>query len=134
MALKHTEAKNAKSEDKNYKLSDENGLFLLVHKNGSKYWRMKYRFAGKEKLLALGVYPEVSISQARLDRDEARLQLSRKIDPSQLRQSKKAELYDSHTNSFKAVGNDWYDRMKTGLAESTLKNVNGCLKTSFILQ
>tara|TARA_R110001599_G_scaffold256820_1_gene457125 strand:- start:11025 stop:12215 length:1191 start_codon:yes stop_codon:yes gene_type:complete len=121
MALKHAQAKNAKREDRNYKLTDEKGLYLLVHKNGSKYWRMKFRFAGKEKLLALGVFPEVSISQARLERDEARLQISRSIDPSQLRQTKKAELYDSHINSFKAVGNDWFGRMKAGLAESTLK-------------
>lgn len=121
MALKYTEAKNAEIKEKNYKLTDANGLYLLIHKNGSKYWRFKYYFAGKEKLLALGVFPSVSISQARLARDEAKLQLSRQIDPSQLKQSKKAALFAAHNNSFKSIADDWYERKKSELAASTLK-------------
>lgn len=72
MALSDTKVRSAKSEDKAYKLTDGNGLFLLVHPNGSKYWRFRYRFGGKEKMLAFGVYPDVSLANAREKRDEAR--------------------------------------------------------------
>jgi hypothetical protein len=65
MALTYTAARSANPSDKAFKLADEKGLFLLVHPNGSKYWRLKYRFAGKEKVLALGVYPEVRLAEAR---------------------------------------------------------------------
>ena len=72
MPLNDLILRNAKPLDKAYKLSDEKGLFLLVNPNGSKYWRLKYYFAGKEKLLALGVYPEVRLAEAREQRDQAR--------------------------------------------------------------
>ena len=63
--------RKAKPSSKPKKLSDGGGLFLLLHPNGSKYWRMKYRFIGKEKLLAIGVWPEVSLTEARKKRNEA---------------------------------------------------------------
>ena len=72
MPLTDTAVRNAKPGDKPIKLSDEKGLFLLLIPNGSKYWRMKHRFEGKEKLLALGVYPDISLKDARERRDEAR--------------------------------------------------------------
>ena len=72
MPLTSTTIKNAKSEAKPRKLFDERGLFLLVKPNGGKLWRFKYRFDGKEKLLSLGVYPDVSLKDARDRRDEAR--------------------------------------------------------------
>ena len=72
MALTHVAIKNAKPREKAYKLSDEKGLFLLVTPAGGKYWRLKYRFGGKEKQLALGVSPEVSLAEAREKRDKAR--------------------------------------------------------------
>ena len=62
MALSDTKIRSAKPEDKAYKLTDGKGLFLLVHPNGSKYWRFRYRFGGKEKMLAFGVYPDVSLA------------------------------------------------------------------------
>lgn len=62
MALSDTKIRSAKPEDKAYKLTDGKGLFLLVHPNGSKYWRFRYRFSGKEKMLAFGVYPDVSLA------------------------------------------------------------------------
>jgi len=68
MPLNDISAKSAKSKDKIYKLSDEKGL-LLVRPNGGKYWQMKYRFDGKEKTLSFGVYPEVSLKEARDKRD-----------------------------------------------------------------
>jgi hypothetical protein len=82
MPLTAMNTKEAKPKAKDYKLSDEKGLFLLVKKNGSKYWRLKYRFAGKEKTLALGVYPEVTLKEARNKRDTARKLLDSGSDPS----------------------------------------------------
>lgn len=64
MKLTDVKIKQSKAKEKDYKLSDGRGLFLLVAKTGSKYWRMKYRFAGKEKLLSIGVYPEISLKKA----------------------------------------------------------------------
>ena len=71
MALSDVKVRSAKPEAKAYKLTDGDGMVLLVHPNGSKYWRLRYRFGGKEKMLALGKYPEVSLADARARRDEA---------------------------------------------------------------
>lgn len=65
MALTDIKIRSAKPEAKAYKLTDGDGMFLLIHPNGSKYWRLRYRFGGKEKMLALGVYPEVLLADAR---------------------------------------------------------------------
>ena len=119
MALTDTKAKNAQPKNRDYKLSDEKGLYLLVKKSGAKYWRVKYRFAGKEKTLALGVYPEVSLKKARLGRDEARLQLVKNIDPTQLKQSTKAQQIEAHTHSFQSVALEWYTASKSRWAKTT---------------
>jgi len=111
MKLTNTAVKNAKPKEKNYKLFDGGGLFLLVTKKGSKYWRMKYRFAGKEKLLAIGIYPAVSLKQAREKRDEAKQLLSEGIDPSNRRKLEKAGYKE---NTFKAVAEDFLEA-NTGL-------------------
>jgi len=71
MSLTDSKVKNAKSLEKEYKLTDGFGMHLLVHPNGSKYWRLSYRFEKKQRILALGVYPSVSLSKARERRDEA---------------------------------------------------------------
>ena len=81
MKLKAVQAKEAKPREKPYKLSDGKGLYLHVQPSGAKYWRLKYRFGGKEKLLALGVYPESSLAQARAASEDARRQLANGIDP-----------------------------------------------------
>ncbi len=72
MKLNARQVDTARPKEKPYKLSDGGGLYLLVNPNGSRYWRMKYRVSGKEKLLALGVYPEVTLADARVKRDEAK--------------------------------------------------------------
>lgn len=72
MALTDIKVKTAKPKDKPYKLADGGGMYLLINTNGSKYWRMKYRFAGKEKMLSIGVYPDVTLADAREKRSEAR--------------------------------------------------------------
>jgi hypothetical protein len=81
MALKDLEARYASKRAKDYKLTDGAGLYLLVRPNGSKLWRMKYRFGDKEKLLSFGAYPEVSLAAARLRRAEAKIALAQGSDP-----------------------------------------------------
>jgi len=82
MPLTETAIRKAGLKNKAYKLTDEKGLFLLVNPNGSKYWRLKYRFRGKEKQLSVGVYPDVSLKTARQRRDSARKLLKIGVDPS----------------------------------------------------
>jgi hypothetical protein len=108
MALTDTAAKNAKAQGKAYKLSDEKGMFLLVTPNGAKWWRLKYRFAGKEKLLSLGVYPEISLRKARDRRDAARKLLGDSIDPSIDRQVQKATTAERSENGFEKIAREWF--------------------------
>ncbi|KJX08036.1 hypothetical protein SG72_10905 [Enterobacter cloacae subsp. cloacae] len=91
MALSDVKVRSAKPEAKAYKLTDGDGMVLLVHPNGSKYWRLRYRFGGKEKMLALGKYPEVSLADARARRDEARKLLANGVDPSENKKAVKVE-------------------------------------------
>ncbi len=119
MALTDVAAKQALPKDKDYKLSVEKGLYLLVKTNGAKYWRMKYRFAGKEKTLALGVYPEVSLKTAKLECEKARVKLANGIDPSQIKQTQKSLLRETHANSFQSVATDWYELTKPRWTDTT---------------
>jgi hypothetical protein len=89
MALNENQVENAKPADTAYKLADGLGMFLLVNPKGGRLWRFKYRFGGKEKLLALGPYPEISLKQARERRDAARLLLQNGTDPSVERKAAK---------------------------------------------
>ena len=107
MPLTDTTIKAAKPIEKAYKIPDEKGMFLLVHTNGSKYFRLKYYFAKKEKLLALGVYPETSLKQAREKRDIARKQIADGIDPSEHRKATKAARVQDVENSFEIVAREW---------------------------
>lgn len=108
MPLTDIKVRTAKVKDKPYKLSDEKGLYLLITPQGSKCWRLKYRFMGKEKVLAIGVYPEISLAEAREKRHEAKKQLANEIDPGIAKQiSKRAELAITE-NSFEAVGREWF--------------------------
>lgn len=108
MALTDIAVRSAKPEAKPRKLADERGLFLLVHPNGSKYWRLKYRFGGKEKLLALGVYPDISLADARQRRDEARKLLANDVDPGTLKQQAKRAIKENAVNSFEAIAREWF--------------------------
>jgi integrase len=108
MALTDTAVRNAKPREKAYKLFDGGGLFLMVNPNGSRYWRLKYRFNGKEKLLALGVYPDVSLKSARDRRDEARTKIADGIDPSELKKAEKAS--QSNADSFETVSREWWSQ------------------------
>jgi integrase len=91
-------------------MADEKGLYVLIKPNGGKYWRLKYRLAGKEKLLALGMYPDRSLSQARADRDEARKLRAKGIDPSQNKQANKKAQLDALADSFEVIGLEWLQK------------------------
>jgi integrase len=112
MALTDTAIKTAKPKATAYKLADEKGLYVLVKKAG-KYFRLDYRFAGKRKTLALGVYPEVSLKEAREKRDEARKLISNNLDPVTVKKAKKLELVADGSNTFKAVAVEWCEKMKS---------------------
>jgi hypothetical protein len=94
MPLTDIIVKNAKAKDRQYKLTDEKGLRLVVHPNGSKYWQMKYCHIGKEKILSFGIYPEISLKDARRKRDEARKQISESKDPSEEKKLKKIQQHN----------------------------------------
>ncbi len=109
MALSDLSIKKAKPEAKQRKLSDGGGLYVLIHPNGGKYWQLGYRFAGKQKTLALGVYSEVSLADARERRDQARKQLANGIDPGELKQSQKREAKINASNTFETVAREWVE-------------------------
>lgn len=113
MPLTDSAIRKIQPGEKPYKLADEKGLFLQVGtKPGALYWRLKYRFAGKEKLLALGVYPEVSLKLARQKRDEARRLLEAGTDPSEARRSERIARKVAADSSFEAVGREWHEKQK----------------------
>ena len=107
MPLNDLKVRTAKPREKPYKLSDADGLYLLVTERGHKWWRFKYRSGGKEKLLSLGTYPEISLADARERRDEARKQIAHKIDPAALRKAQRqAETEEKET--FELVAREWH--------------------------
>ncbi|MBB5503244.1 phage integrase central domain-containing protein [Paraburkholderia sp. MM5384-R2] len=110
--------KNAKPRDKSYRLYDTGGLYLELFPNGSKLWRWKYRFEGREKRLALGKYPEAGLKDARAARDNARQLLRKGVDPSANKQVLEAAKQTEAASTFEAVANDWYERMMSEKAES----------------
>ena len=95
--------RKAKTGSKQKKLTDGRGLFLLLHPNGSKYWRMKYQFSGKEKALSFGGGPEVSLTDAREMRNEAKLVLKSGKDPSQVKKSQKLNKQVQSSNTFGSI-------------------------------
>lgn len=124
--LTDSAVKNAKPKPKPYKLFDGGGMFLLTTPNGGKCWRLKYRFEGKEKLLALGIYPDVSLKDARRRRDEAREALAGGIDPSVIKREAKAVEQDEQrkqANTFAAVALQWLDMKKAEYSEDHHKKL-----------
>ena len=117
MPLTATAVKQAKPKDKPYKLSDGKGMHLLISPNGAKYWRVKYRFAGKEKTLALGVYPEVSLAEARDKLDKARRLLRDDVDPGLAKKLKRLHQYEEEANSFEAIAREWFETKMTDRSE-----------------
>jgi integrase len=112
MSLSDPKVRNAKPRTKLYKIADGEGLFLVVMPTGSKYWRMRYYFAGKEKLLALGVYPDVSLADARERRADARKSLADGNDPGEVKKEAKRIAILKSANSFEAVAREWIEKRK----------------------
>ncbi|MEW9570232.1 tyrosine-type recombinase/integrase [Rhodanobacter sp. Si-c] len=130
MALTDTAIRKAAPHQKPYKLSDGGGMYLEVMPTGAKYWRLKYRIAGREKRFALGVYPVVSLASARQGREEARKLLVQGVDPSAARQEAKqarAEVIAMAADTFEAVGREWMGRQE--VAEVTANKTRWILET-----
>jgi len=124
--LTATAVKQAKPKAKPYKLADGGGLYLHV-KTAGKYWRYKYRFAGKEKLLALGTYPDISLADARKLHQAARENLADGIDPSSYKKTKKSADQSNSANSFEAVAIEW-SKTRSKKADSTEKRQRALLE------
>jgi len=110
MPLTDTAIRKTKPGDRTQKLFDGGGLYLEVAPSGGKWWRLKYRYGGKEKRLSLGVYPDISLKEARDKRDVARKQLANDIDPSEHRKATKAARAEQSANSFEVIAREWYAR------------------------
>lgn len=108
MALSDTAIRNAKPASRPIKLFDERGLFLLISPAGGKWWRFRYRFGGKHKTLSMGVYPDVSLRDARERRDAARKLLAHEVDPGEQRKAVKAAKTERAGNSFEVIGREWF--------------------------
>lgn len=121
MALTDIKVRTTKPSDKPFKLTDGQGMHLLINPNGSKYWRLQYRFGGKQKVLALGVYPMVSLGEARRKRDEAKKLVSDGIDPSEKKKADKIEQSEALT--FEAVARDWHTACKRKWSDSHSERV-----------
>ncbi len=118
MPLTDTKIRGEKPADKPKRLYDERGLYLEVSPSGGRWWRLKYRIAGREKRLSLGVYPDVSLKEARERRDESRKLLADGIDPSENRKALKSASLDRAANSFEVVAREWFAKFSGGWAPS----------------
>lgn len=128
MALTDVGVRNAKPKDKLYRLFDERGMYLEISAAGGKWWRLKYRFGGKEKRLSLGVYPDVGLKEARERRDAARKLLANGVDPSIERKVQKAATVERSANSFEAVAREWFARQSPGWATTHADKIMGRLE------
>lgn len=129
MPLSDVACRNAKPREKAYKLADFDGMYLEILPSEGKYWRMKYRFAGKEKRLAIGVYPEISLAEAREIRDEARKHLRAGMDPTFAKQEQKRIIKLNSENTFKLIAIEWHEHNKERWSENhnstILRRLNG---------
>ncbi len=117
MPLTNTKIRTIKPSTTPLKLSDEKGLYLLVTPTGGKWWRLDYRFSGKRKTLSMGVYPDVSLRDARDRRDTARKLLADGMDPAENRKAQKSARSDRATNSFEVITREWYAKHAPNWAE-----------------
>ena len=132
MALTDMRVKSVKADEKQIKIYDTGGLFLLVvpTKKGrcGKRWRLKYYFDGKEKLLALGTYPEVTLGEARKRRDEARQQVAQNLDPAKAKKLEKIEQAEKQANTFELLARNWIKHRIGTISERTTKDIVGRLE------
>lgn len=121
--LTDIQVNKAKPRDKNYKLTDGGGLYLLISPTGGKLWRMDYRYADKRKTLAFGPYPDVSLANARKRRDDARKLLAANVDPGEEKKVLKEKENERRANTFKKLATEWHDRQIDHLAKRTRDQV-----------
>lgn len=121
--LTDIQPRTAKRKYKPYKLTDGGGLYLLVNPDGSKYWRMGYRFGGVQRLLAFGKYPEISLADARKARAAARAQINAGIDPAQTRRIEKRQKAIEAANTFEAIAREWHRHKVDSWQPRTSTNV-----------
>ncbi|MBL8500467.1 MAG: tyrosine-type recombinase/integrase [Nitrosomonas sp.] len=112
MKLTDTAIRKAKPQAAPYRIADGGGMYIEITTNGSKYWRMAYRFAGKQKTLALGIYPDVTLAEARERRTEARKQLANGADPGAVKQTQKKQSKIAAANSFELIAREFH-KLKT---------------------
>lgn len=110
MALTALEVSKSKATDKPQRLADGGNMYLLIQPNGAKYWRLDYRLAGKRKTLAIGVYPDMSLSDAREQREQARKLIANGVDPVAVKQAQKASTIENVDNSFEVIAREWFVR------------------------
>ncbi|MCR4305134.1 MAG: tyrosine-type recombinase/integrase [Gallionella sp.] len=110
MALTALEVSKSKATDKTQRLADGGNMYLLIQPNGAKYWRMDYRLAGKRKTLAIGVYPDTSLSDARERREQARKLIANGVDPVAVKQAQKVSTIENVENSFEVIAREWFVR------------------------
>lgn len=123
MPLTSLEIQRSSPRPNDYWMSDEKGLRLLVKPNGARYWRLKYRFQGKQKTLALGVYPEVGLKEARLARDKARIQIAEGVDPGEARKAEKQKNALANGMLFFSLAKAWWDHQRGIWIESYAQRV-----------
>ncbi len=126
MPLSDIAIRNAKSKDKPYKLYDANGLFLLVTPSGGKWWRLKYRLNGKEKLLSLGTYPVIGLKEARIKRDETRQLIAQGVNPGERRREAKAviaAMEKEKKTTFSAVAREWFAKKRAAWTDGHQKKI-----------
>ncbi|HBC6076307.1 TPA: integrase arm-type DNA-binding domain-containing protein [Citrobacter koseri] len=141
MALTDIKVRSAKPQEKEYTLVDGDGMFLLIHPNGSKYWRFRFRFGGKQHLMAFGVYPETSLADARQKREEARKLVAAGIDPREHKravkeeQAKEAITFESVAREWHAANKKWSEehsrRVLKSLEDNLFPAIGKCSIDSF---
>lgn len=120
--LSDVQIRNARPKKTMYRMTDGNGLYLLVQPHGAKLWRMDYSFNSIRRTLAFGAYPSVSLEQARKHREEARKLIVNGVDPSEAKKAQKTARVESAANTFEAVAREWHSK-KTNFTSNTAKNV-----------
>ena len=127
MSLSELKVRNAKAKEKFYKMTDGDGLYLLIAETGRKLWRFRYRFEGKEKLLALGKYPEISLLDARRRRDDARKLLANGVDPGAVRKAQKQSKIED-TETVEVIAREWHEKFKSTWTEGHADKLRRCLE------